>query len=97
LGLALGGCDRTHMSPHFGVADREAFHAQVIHPDAGNVAKPDQPLDPEEAAVISHTYLKSLVPPNATSDQSQSQSRILVVPPPQPGVSAMPPAPVPSR
>jgi hypothetical protein len=91
LGFALGACDRTHTDPHFGVAERNAFRAQVNNPNAGNVTKPDQPLDPEEAAVIAHTYLKSLAPPNA-SDNGPSQSPVLVVPAPQPA-GAPPPAP----
>jgi hypothetical protein len=67
VALGLVACDRTHMSPNFGVADRTAFRVQQIHPDAGNESKPDQPLDPDEAAAISKKYRKALSPGEDTS------------------------------
>ncbi len=92
---ALGGCDRTHMSPHFGEANRDAFAAQVIDPDAGNDRKPNPPLDPEEAAAISKGYVKSLSPPGAVD--TTPRSPILVVPAGPPGGAAPPPVPEPPR
>jgi hypothetical protein len=80
--LALGACDRTHMSPNFGVPNRDAFAAQVIRPDAGNEVKPDQPLDPEEAATIARTYKRSLAPATQT-DPGVNRNMLLVVPPQQ--------------
>jgi len=82
LSLALLGCDRTHMSASFGVANRAAFEKQVIHPHAGDQARPDQPLDPEEAAVIARTYQRSLAP-KETADQAGRASPLLVAPPPE--------------
>ncbi|WP_394841967.1 hypothetical protein LZC95_33440 [Pendulispora brunnea] len=81
LALALGGCDRTHMSPHFGEANREAFQAQVIDLDAGNQVKPNPPLDPEEAATIARSLSKSLAPPSAAG--AGNRDPVLVVTPPQ--------------
>ena len=83
LSFVVVGCDRTHLSASFGVANRTAFHAQVIDPNAGNAARPDQPLDPEEAAIIAHTYQKSLAP-KETADQTGGASPLLVTPPPAP-------------
>ena len=88
--FVLGGCDRTHLSAHYGEPNRNAFRAQVIHPNAGNETKPEQPLDPEESAMVAKTYIKSLGPPNM--DQGNTQSQILVVPATPPG-GAAPPAP----
>lgn len=88
--VALVACDRTHMSPHFGVANREAFRVQVTDPKAGAVAKPDQPLDPEEAAIIAKTYQRSLAPANAPPDPT-ARGGMLVVPPTD--GSGMPQAP----
>jgi hypothetical protein len=87
LSAALAGCDRTHMSANYGVAERSAFRAQVIHPDAGNQVKPEQPLDPEEAATIAKTYRKSLVPQN-TNDTSVGLNQVLIVPTARPGAPA---------
>jgi hypothetical protein len=91
VAIALGGCDRTHLSPHFGEANRNAFRAQVIHPAAGNEAKSEQPLDPDEAARVAKTYLRSLTPANM-QDQGGSRSQILVVPATPPGAGTAPAA-----
>src|SRR6266536_282287 len=79
LFVALAACDRTHMTANYGIADRAAFRAQIIHPEAGNDVKTDQPLDPEEAATIAKSYRKSLVPQN-TSDNGAGINQVLVVP-----------------
>jgi len=86
--LAIWGCDRTHMSRHFGEANRAAFRAQVINPDAGNEAKPNPPLDPEEAATIARTHLRSLAPPNAVD--TAYRNPVLVVPSGPPGAGMAP-------
>jgi hypothetical protein len=88
--FVLGGCDRTHLSAHYGEPNRNAFRAQVIHPNAGNETKAEQPLDPEESAMVAGTYIRSLGPAN-TQDQSNAGSRILVVPATPPGGVAPPP------
>lgn len=88
--LLAPACDRTHLSPQFGVANRQAFKTQVTDPRAGSVVKPDQPLDPEEAAIIAKTYLKSLAPPESAADQTPTGG-LLVVPPGAAG--AAPPTP----
>ena len=88
--FALSGCDRTHLSAHYGEPNRNAFHAQVIHPNAGNETKPEQPLDPEESAMVARTYIKSLGPANS-QDQENTRSQILVVPATPPGGAAPPP------
>jgi len=79
LALGVAACDRTHMSANFGEANRAAFHAQVIDPDAGNETRPSPSLDPEEAATIARTHLKSLAPP-ATAGAAGYRDPILVVP-----------------
>jgi hypothetical protein len=43
--------------------------------------KPDQPLDPEEAATIARTYKRGLAPANAPADPSAKSNLLLVVPP----------------
>lgn len=78
------------MSTHYGVANRAAFKGQVTDPKAGAVAKPDQALDPEEAAIIAKTYLRSLAPANAPPDASGRPGMLVV--PPATG-SGLPPAP----
>ena len=77
--IALAGCDRTHMNANYGGPNRDAFRAQVIQPDAGNVVKPEQPLDPEEAATVAKTYQRSLAPKNAEGTAT-GRNQILVVP-----------------
>jgi hypothetical protein len=77
---ALCGCDRTHMSANFGMANRSAFRAQVIHRDAGTQRRAEQPLDPEEAAIVAKTYLRSLAPKDA-QEASAAGQRVLLVPP----------------
>ena len=88
--VVLGGCGRTHLSAHYGEANRSAYSAQVIHPNAGNETKAEQPLDPEESAMVARTYIKSLAPPNG-QDQESTGSRILVVPATPPAGAAPPP------
>src|SRR5205085_352040 len=60
---ALAACDHSHLWASYGKATREALANQVIDPKAGDSAKADQGLDPEEAAIVSETYRKSLAPP----------------------------------
>jgi len=87
--FVLGGCDRTHLSAHYGEPNRNAFHAQVIHPNAGNETKPEQPLDPEESAMVARTYIKSLAPASM-QEQGNTPNQILVVPAAPPGAAAPP-------
>jgi hypothetical protein len=88
--FVLGGCERTHLSAHYGEANRDAYRAQVIHPNAGNETKPEQPLDPEESAMVARTYIKSLAPPSM-QEQGNTPNQILVVPAAPPGGAAPPP------
>jgi hypothetical protein len=95
LGIAVAlfwlcGCDHTHMSPHFGEANRAAYHAQVIDPNAGSGVRPDQPLDPEESAIVAATYFRSMRPADER-DQEAPKSTVLVVPPAQAGALQPPP------
>ena len=89
---ALGGCDRTHMSAKFGEANRAAYRSQVLHPGAGDEVKPEQPLDPEEAAIVAKTYKRSLAPKDATQS---SGGQLLVVPTTGPGGASLAPLPPP--
>jgi hypothetical protein len=73
--LMLVGCDRTHLSQHFGKRNRQAFATQVIDPRAGQYAKPTYGLDPEEAAIIADSYRKSLAP----SKKEPAKAPILVI------------------
>ncbi len=79
----LCGCDRTHMSAHFGEATRAAFRAQVLDPDAGVAAKPNPPLDPEEAAAVARSHNRSLSPQAAGGGPYRDP--VLVVPSSAPG------------
>lgn len=79
VSVLVSGCDRTHIHSNFGEANRAAFQSQVLHPDAGNDVKPNPPLDPEEAAAIARTHLKSLTPPSAVA--TSHRDPILMVSP----------------
>ena len=65
------GCDRSHLSPQYGVATRTALQKQVIDPNAGRQKKPEQGLDPEEAAMVSQRYRKSLGPSNTEGENNR--------------------------
>jgi type IV pilus biogenesis protein CpaD/CtpE len=92
--LAATGCDRTHLNPNFGLATRDAFRAQVIHPKAGEVVRPEQPLDPEEASIIARTYKRSLAPAGQQQDPGATRNQMLVVPMTT-GAGMVPPPPPP--
>ncbi|WP_394821735.1 hypothetical protein [Pendulispora albinea] len=79
------------MSSHFGEANRAAFRAQVIDLDAGTTVKPNPPLDPEEAATIARTHLKSLAPVGTPG--ASYREPVLIVAPPSTGAGAAPPPP----
>lgn len=81
--VLLVACDRTHMSPSYGVAERNAFSSQIVDPDAGAAKKPDQPLDPTEAAAIASSYQQSLVKEQPTTDPNAIKSQFLIVPNPK--------------
>jgi hypothetical protein len=87
--LPVIACDRTHLSPAFGVANRTAFKRQINDPRAGETVKPDQPLDPEESAIVSKTYLRSIA--HSPSGEPVPHGGLLVVPPAQSGVPGAPP------
>lgn len=77
---ALYGCaSREHLGPRYGVATRAAFAAQVIHPDAGSQAAEVTGLDPQEAAIVSDAYFKSLTP----AKQAPREEPLLILAPPQ--------------
>ncbi len=61
----LWACNRTHLSPYFGHATREAFASQVIDAGPSLAKRPDPGLDPEEAAIIAESYRNSLSPPKS--------------------------------
>jgi hypothetical protein len=90
--LAVGGCDRTHMSPCYGQALRRAFKAQVIDPAAGERPAREQGLDPEEAAIVARSYRESLSP----KKEDNSRPAVMVLPTAQPGAPSYP-APQPPR
>jgi len=46
----------------FGQATRVALRAQTIDPEAGSKKTPDEGLNPEEAAIVSESYRRSLSP-----------------------------------
>jgi hypothetical protein len=89
--LVLGACDRTHLEPSFGRATRASLALQVIHPDAGYVAKLDQGLDPEEASIVSDGYRQSLAPKKAES--ASSRPPVFLITNDQGHVAPMPPPP----
>jgi hypothetical protein len=57
---AASGCARTHLTPAFGTANREAFEAQRVRAADEPVPKPNMALDSQETSVVSESYLKSL-------------------------------------
>jgi hypothetical protein len=86
--VALGACDRTHMSSCYGQSVRRALKAQVIDPGAGERKAREQGLDPEEAAIVSRSYRESLSP----KKEDTARAPIVVLPTsPQSGVPATPP------
>jgi len=90
LAGAAGGCDRTHLSPCFGQATRQALRTQVINPAAGQRRALEQGLDPEEAAIVARNYRQSL-----SSTKEEGPRPPLVILPttaPVPGVPSSPPA-----
>ena len=82
LALPLSsGCDRTHLSRAYGQAQRRAFRAQIVNPDASKSAKPVEGLDPEEAAIVADTYRKSMSP--KSDDRAASKAPVLILQPNQ--------------
>ena len=57
---AASGCARTHMTPKFGVANREAFLAQRARAPDAPAPRPNMALDPQETSVVSEGYLRGL-------------------------------------
>jgi hypothetical protein len=57
---AAGGCARTHITPAFGTANREAFLAQRVRPPDAPAPRPNMALDPQETNVLSESYLRGL-------------------------------------
>lgn len=82
-GLALVGCDRTHMTDGYGQSLRMALRQQVVDPRAGLATDtgpgPRQGLDPQEAAIVHDTYRKSLSPRG--TDEAARRAPVVVVPP----------------
>ena len=77
-GLLAAGCSRAHVSPGFGLANKEAFAMQEPP-----LAKPPQAtnmtLDTQEADVIASSYLRSLAGKTNTAEPDP----VLYVAPPQ--------------
>jgi len=86
--IAFGalGCDRTHMSASYGQMVRHAFSVQVNDHNAGIVRKTDQPLDPEESAIVADTYRRSLSP--TREEPNMPRGELLVLPAPAGGAAA---------
>lgn len=58
--LATSACARAHLSPTFGVANREAFEAQRVRGPDQPAPRPNMALDAQETSVISESYVESL-------------------------------------
>jgi hypothetical protein len=70
--LAVGGCDRTYLTPSHGRAYRQSFAAQTANPTRRSQAAAVYGLDSQEAAIISSNYRKALAPKEeASSNQTQ--------------------------
>ena len=87
--LLFSGCDHTHLSASYGTSYRSAFAKQVIEPQAGAHAKPEQELDPEEASIVVDTYRHSLAPNR--EDRGSPRTPVLVLPAAPPGGMPVPP------
>ena len=73
------GCGRAHVSPAFGLANREAYAMQQAGGAKGQA--PSMALDTQEAAAISGSYLKALAGKSATAEPAP----VLLVAPQRPG------------
>ncbi len=74
--VCWAGCaDRTHMREGYGEANHQAMARQVVNPDAGSTGT-SPGLDPQEAAILSRSYQKSLSP----KDPSAAEPILFVSP-----------------
>jgi hypothetical protein len=78
VGVLAAGCSRAHISPGFGLANKEAFAMQEP-PLAKPRAAANMTLDTQEADVISASYLRSLAGKAKTAEPDP----VLFVAPPQ--------------
>lgn len=98
LGCALGasGCAAPeHLTEGYGESFRAALERQAIQP-VGCAAEPVSGLDSQEAAIISDSYRRSLLPDGQSLDNGDDQL-IYLAPRPRtnPGNGMMPPPSVP--
>ena len=64
---AAAGCDRAHLTPTYGRAYHHAFAAQTENPGRAADPRVVHGLDPQEAAIISTSYRRSLSPKDPTA------------------------------
>ena len=94
--LALGACDRTHMTPTYGRAYNDAFAIQTVNPDRRTEAKAVHGLDSQEAAIISASYRKALSPKDESAANAQGPM-LMYAPRGAAGQAGLPPPSVPDR
>jgi len=88
LPLCAVGCAEAHLSTGFGVANRQAYSAQVVDKNAGDKPVRETGLDPQEAAIVLETYRRSLSP--AKTDDAASKAPVLLLRPNAPGAPPPP-------
>jgi hypothetical protein len=74
---SAAGCARTHLTPAFGTANREAFQAQRVRPPDAPAPKPNMALDPQETGVISESYVRGLA---GKTSRSEPEPMLYVAP-----------------
>jgi hypothetical protein len=81
--VAATACARKHITPEFGIANREAFQAQRVRPPDERAPRPNMALDSQETSVISESYVRSL----ASKTVKAEPEPVLYVAPSQPGAA----------
>ena len=70
LGLVLGACAPTTISPNWGAAYRDARNKQVLNPTAGEQLDPVEGQDGKASATAMDVYRKTFEKPGADFGRS---------------------------
>lgn len=76
LVLAQGACNRTMLSPNWGVAYQDARAKQILNPVAGEQLDPVQGQDGKVSATATEAYRKSFESPDAGFQKSAVSSGV---------------------
>jgi len=70
LGLAIGACAPTTISPNWGTAYQDVLAKQVLNPTAGEQLDPVEGQDGKVSATAMEAYRKGFEKPDAGFDKS---------------------------